>query len=169
MPPVVGRPVPVWFWIVLLAMFTWAGAHQPLVFVVVAGIAICCFGFYLMNMRSLAKLAAERPGESICTFARSFDCRVVDTWIIRAVFEALQPYCQFSGGTMPLRASDLLGDVLQIDHEELDDLAIEIAKRVGRSMDRFVENPLFGKVNTVADLVFFLLNQPTNTGVSRSG
>src|SRR4051812_38140996 len=43
----------------------------------------------LFDQPRLARLAADRQGESICTFARSFDCRAIDTWIIRAVFEEL--------------------------------------------------------------------------------
>jgi hypothetical protein len=40
--------------------------------------------------RRLAGLAVGRPGESICTFARSFGRRAADTWVIRAVYEELQ-------------------------------------------------------------------------------
>lgn len=38
----------------------------------------------------LARMAQGRAGESICQFARSIDCRRVDTWVVRAVYEELQ-------------------------------------------------------------------------------
>ena len=127
----------------------------PLVAVVAWGVVISFQG-----SRRLAQLSAQRPGESICTFARSFDYRTVDTWAIRAVFEELQPCCRFKHGTMPLRATDNFDHDLRIDGEELDAMAEDMAFRAGRSMENTVENPLYGKVSTVSDLVLFLVNQP---------
>lgn len=110
--------------------------------------------------KRLGTLAAERPGESICTFARSFDRRTVDTWILRAVYEELQPYGEFGGVTMPLRASDDLEEVLGIDAEELETLVEDIAHRACRSLDRYDRNPFYGRITTVGDLVWFFENQP---------
>lgn len=113
--------------------------------------------------RRLARLAADREGESICSFARSFDCRAVDTWIIRAVFEGLQPYCRFGRGTLPLRPTDDLEIDLRIAPEDLDDLAEDIAYRTGRSLEGGDKNPLCGNVKTVSDLVMFFTHQPRCT------
>jgi hypothetical protein len=113
--------------------------------------------------RRLARLSADRPGESICSFARSFDCREVDTWVIRAVFEELQPYCRFGCDTLPLRSTDDLDGDLRIDPEDLEDLAADIAYRTGRSLEDGVKNPLYGNVKTASDLVMFFANQPRRT------
>jgi len=110
----------------------------------------------------LARLAADRQGESICTFARSFDYRAIDTWVIRAVFEELQPFCRFDARTLPLRPTDDIYDDLRIDPEDADDLVEVMAFRTGRSFEDqdCARNPFFGKVQTVSDLVMFLVNQP---------
>jgi hypothetical protein len=106
------------------------------------------------------KLAEERKNESICTFARSFNCRIIDTWAIRAVYEELLPLNLNS----PLRKSDRFEEDLHIDDEELDYMAPDIAYRACRSLENTKNNPLYGKVKTVGDLVLFLNNQPsTNT------
>lgn len=105
-------------------------------------------------------LIAERDGESICQFARSFDRHRVDTWVIRAVYEQLQLHL----GTekpLPIRAADSLAHDLRIDDEDLDmDLAGEIFQRTGRSIKHTDRNPYFGEVRTVADLVHFVNEQP---------
>src|SRR4029077_10265041 len=90
--------------------------------------------------RRLAALAAERQGESICSFARAFDCRAVDTWVIRAVFEELQPYRVFGRGRLPLRPTDELVGDQAIDDEDLEDLTEDIACRAGRSLEDYVKN-----------------------------
>ncbi len=113
--------------------------------------------------RRLARLAADRQGESICSFASSFDCRAVDTWVIRAVFEELQPFCRFGRSTLPLRPTDDLDGDLRIDPEDLEDLAGDIAFRTGRSLEDGVKNPLYGSVKTVSDLVMFFAHQPRCT------
>jgi hypothetical protein len=110
----------------------------------------------------LQALAASRGGESICGFARSFDCRAVDTWIVRAVYEELQEALQLGETKFPVRASDsLYQDLFAIDPDTVDAaLAPDIAERTGRSMDRAEENPYRGKVATVRDLVMFFNAQP---------
>ena len=102
------------------------------------------------------KLAAQRPGESICTFVRGFDYRHADTRVIRAVYEELQPWYAF-----PLRADDELDGNLRIDAESLEmDIAPALAERTGRSLADAQGNPHFGRVRTVADLVAFFCAQP---------
>jgi hypothetical protein len=113
--------------------------------------------------RRLARLAEARRGESICSFARSFERRAVDTWVIRAVFEELQPYCRYGRRVLPLRATDDLEEVLRIDPEDLCDLATDMAFRAGRSLEGCDENPFFGRVRTASDLVLFLANQPARS------
>ncbi|HVX90748.1 MAG TPA: hypothetical protein VHC20_03920, partial [Candidatus Paceibacterota bacterium] len=91
---------------------------------------------------------------------RSFERRRVDTWVIRAVYEQLQSHL----GTekpVPIRATDSLANDLLVDDEDLDmDIAEEILQRTGRSMKDTERNPYYGKVRTVADLVYFVNEQP---------
>ncbi len=72
---------------------------------------------YHVDRRQLVPLIASRQSESICEFARSFDCRRTDTWVIRAVYEELQDY-HVRYGKLPIRATDLFESDLLIDDEE---------------------------------------------------
>lgn len=110
--------------------------------------------------QKLKTLAGERVDESICTFAKSFDRKQVDTWVIRAVHEELQQYVKFSNGTCPLRASDELEKDLNIDPDDIEDAIPIVAQRTGRSLEQTEKNPFFGKIETVGDFVLFINNQP---------
>ena len=144
-----------------VAGFVVSLAYQPLILVAIGVVVILSIVGGILDHRRLSRLAAERQGESICTFARSFDYRVIDTWIIRAVFEELQPWCKSGRLVMPLRAEDDLEGGLKIDLEDLDDLLLDIADRSRRSTEDCDRNPFFGKVKTVSDLVSFLMHQPS--------
>jgi len=62
---------------------------------------------------------------------------------------------------IPIKAEDDLTGVLEIDEEDLDmDLLVEMLQRTGRSMDDAPSNPYYGKLKTVADLVYFVNAQP---------
>jgi len=112
------------------------------------------------NGRRLRALASSRDGESICQFARSFDVRSTDTWVIRAVYEETQAELGSDHANLPLRASDRFTE-LGIDHDDLDmDLVPSVSDRTGRSLDNPKANPYFGKVETLADLVMFFNAQP---------
>ncbi len=105
-------------------------------------------------------LARSRTGESICQFARSFNARATDTWVIRAMYEETQAVLAHDEPRVPLRASDRLVDI-GIDADELDmHLAPRIADRACRSLDNTASNPFFGKVKTLSDLVMFFDAQP---------
>ena len=110
--------------------------------------------------RRLKKIVEQRREDSICTFAKSFDCRTVDTRIIRAVHEELQHYYSSEASGFPIRATDSFEKDLRMDDGDLEDIGIEIARRTQRSIENTEQNPLHGKVKTVADLVLFLNHQP---------
>ncbi|MDR6765393.1 hypothetical protein J2W88_000651 [Acidovorax delafieldii] len=107
----------------------------------------------------LARMAQGRAGESICQFARAIDCRRVDTWVVRAVYEELQRSLS-AAVAVPLRLTDTLQSDLRLDADDLDDLFADMAQRARRSLADTSANPLFGKVITVGDLVEFLQAQP---------
>lgn len=122
----------------------------------------CCFSIVL-NRRELHRLellANSRPGESICNFARSFDKRLTDTWVIRAAYQEIQLLLRSHMAAFPVRASDSLLVDLRIDPEDVEDLLRDIAERSAHTLVRVEENPLYGKVNTVMDLVLFINAQP---------
>jgi len=96
-----------------------------------------------------------RRDESLCSFVRAFDCRDIDTWILRAAFEQIQPLVKF-----PIRKSDNFYRDLKLDAEDIDDIAEEIAQRTGRLLDANRENPYFGRVTTVEEMVLFFTCQP---------
>ena len=132
------------------------------VFVVLPGLvwwplAFLMPGLFLIVMlfcwRRDSRMAKIREGESICSFARSFDRRSVDPWIIRAVYDELAV-------AYPIRASDSCEDDLLLMDEDFDEAVLLIADRAGRSLDQSEKNPFYGKLDTIRDLVMFLQHQP---------
>lgn len=107
------------------------------------------------------RLAAQRRSENICTFARSFNCRSTDTWIIRAVFDELSLYVTF-----PIRGSDRFEEDLKLDALDLVEIAQVVAQRTGRPLEQCEQNPLYDKVRTVRDLVDFFRHQPRQPAAS---
>lgn len=126
-------------------------------------IALISTATWILNRahgRQLAHLAAERQGESICSFARSFERRAVDTWIIRAAYEELQDTLANIHARFPIRHTDRLSEDLRIDPEDAEYDAVDIARRAGRDLRDSENSPYYGKVETVGDLVRFLNAQP---------
>ena len=125
--------------------------------------AIIAIVLALYDQRRLRLLSVQRQGEDIGTFARSFDrhSELFDPWVVRAVWEELQPYVAFRGGRMPLRPADDLDTFICIDPEDLEfDVLPTITKRARRSLENMEANPFYGRVETVEDLVMFIANQP---------
>jgi len=110
--------------------------------------------------RRLDAMAKARGAESICSFARSFDTRQTDTWVIRAAHQELQRWLHSLRPDFPVCATDALLADLRIDPDDVEDLALDIAARSGRSLDQAEHNPYYGKVYTVSDLVLFMNAQP---------
>jgi hypothetical protein len=169
MPKYEAAPVRWWQWIFpcallgacayLIAAATWW--HLALGAVAALALAVSTKRELRRNRLQLEALAERRPGDSICQFARSFERRTVDTWVIRAVYEELADYLRWDRPDFPVHADDNLGLDLKIDSDELDDLLIEpIALRSGRTLDNAEANPLWGKVSTARDLVLFFNAQP---------
>jgi len=78
----------------LLLLAAAIGVYQPILLAIIASIALLALAWSKFEEPKIekyfAKLCEERKGLSICDFAREFDLRVVDTWVIRAVYEQLQ-------------------------------------------------------------------------------
>lgn len=114
------------------------------------------------------RLAAERSGEDIGTFALAFDRRAepFDPWVVRATWDALQPYLVYRDGQVPLRPTDVMVGDLCIDPDDIE-LALfeEVAERSGHSLDAPEANPYFARISavatvTVGDFVRFITWQP---------
>ncbi|MGZ8886203.1 MAG: hypothetical protein ACXW1O_06505 [Halobacteriota archaeon] len=113
----------------------------------------------------LSKLAAQRTGESICTFAREASCRANDTWVVRAVYEQVQSYLGSEFQSFPLRWNDSFEKDLKIDIEDVEAvIASEVAERTRRNFSETTGNPMYAKVSTVGDLVLFFCAQPIENG-----
>ena len=101
-------------------------------------------------------MCSTRDEESICTFARSFSTRHVDTWVIRAAHQEIQQLVKSYMPAFPVRASDSLLNDLHVDSDDVEDLLVGIAARSGYSLDETESNPFYGKVEKVRDLVLFI-------------
>jgi len=168
LPPPVGVAQKALWAVLALALIAAAIYLAVLHPLVVATLVACiwCLAHWEVQKAQARRLsvARSRGVEGICEFARSFDCRQVDTWIVRAVYEELQEEL----GQMqpfPIRASDRFVEELGIDLEELDMTHVPaIAARTGRSLQRCKSNTYWGQVRTVADLVHFFNAQPLRFG-----
>jgi hypothetical protein len=138
--------------IVLLAL-----AYSTTAFLLMTGIIILIAVMDAVDRRRLCRLAASREGENICTFARSFNRRSIDPWIIRAVYEEFRAYYD---GALPIRATDRIEDDLGMDWEDFDEMVADIAFRANRSLNHAELNPMVRRVSSVSDLVLFLSHQP---------
>lgn len=110
--------------------------------------------------RRLEGICSTRDEESICTFARSFSTRHVDTWVVRAAHQEVQQLMKSYVPAFPVRASDSLLDDLHVDYDDIEDLLVDIAACSGHSLYETEKNPFYGKINTVRDLVLFVNAQP---------
>lgn len=124
--------------------------------------------FNKREKRRLEDLCSLRNEESICSFARSFSARHVDTWVIRAAHQEIQQWMEPFISDFPVRSSDLLLEDLHIDPDDIEALVVEIATRSGHSLDEIENNPFSGTLNTVRDLVLFIDAQPRLANVRPS-
>ncbi|AFV00104.1 hypothetical protein [Simiduia agarivorans] len=158
-PKKASKPVVFAFFAIAVAIVI----YQPWYLLVIAGIALVVIVWSAIDQpnveRHFQNLCKERSGSSICEFAREFDSKVVDTWIIRAVYEQLQAALP-TKQSVPIKASDGLFDTLMLDEDDLDlELIEEIAQRTGRSVEGYESNPYYGKVTTAGNLVLFFNHQ----------
>jgi hypothetical protein len=153
-------PISLLFLALLLVGYVYVLAKYPLW---VVGVTLVLVGVtVLLNLRMkrhLARLAASRAEDDICTFARAFDRRSVDPWVLRAVYEELQDHLRGEYPGFPILPTDRLREGLELDDDDLEmDLAPDIAARTGRVLPRRPV-PNQKPVRTVQDLVEFFCAQ----------
>ena len=148
---------------VVAAGVGWVLVHEPAVRIVAAVLLLLAIVGTMADTRRRRRLAIERAGEDIGTFARAFDRRrePFDAWVVRAVWDELQLNLAVGDAPVPLRPDDRLAEDLRIDDEELDlDIIVDVAARSGRSLEGVERNPMYGHVVTVRDLVHLIALQP---------
>jgi hypothetical protein len=139
-------------------------SHPPVMGIVLVILAISAVAGR-KHVRQMRQVAATRAGGGICEFAREFNARVTDTWIIRAVYEEVQACL---GSEFPLRAHDRLEEDLYIHPDDLDvEIVMRVAERTGRSLREPERNPYYQRIVTAGDLVNFFNNQPYSVPASR--
>jgi hypothetical protein len=163
----IGRRVVAWSVLTaILAGVAFVCIMFPPVLLIIFGLIVLGTVIRRRQRNQLRALAASRPGESLCSFARGFDYQNTDTRIIRAVYEELQKYLDPDCTKFPIRPDDRLAEELRIDSDDLDfNLAKQIAERTGRSLADTKRNSYYGKVKTVRDLIgFFVCQEYTKVG-----
>ncbi len=137
----------------------WLFVRHPWLFIVAAVLVGVSYALERRRRGRLHALADDRMGDPLCHFVRAFPADERDPHILRALYEELQVYCSM-GKPFPLRPTDQLRAELEIDPDDLDDIANTVAGRAGRDMKSCRANPYYGRVQTVRDLVSFLRAQP---------
>jgi hypothetical protein len=173
------RRGPGWLgWLVLasfvIAMVAWLASavlKHPVptlvVIAVVGAFAVVSSQHDKRRIAALRRLGQWRHGQSICNFAREFNLREVDPWVVRAVYEQLQAELREVHPNFPIRAADKLVGSLVLDADDLDmGLIQEIEARTMRSLNRSNDNPYYGRVLTVRELVLFFNAQPRTSATS---
>lgn len=137
---------------------------DPVKLLVAAGWVVLLFVWGYIGGRKidarLGALVESRPDASICTFARDFDRRSVDPWVLRATWEELQKCFGPKWNPFPIRASDRIEQDYGIPYDDLGDVWEIVARRAGRSLDDTENNPYYARVETVSDFVHFTNAQP---------
>jgi hypothetical protein len=167
MPAAHVHKTPLWAYPIVLGSLGWAIFRigrllylYPLVLLLAIPLSILAWFLIRRDNLKWQHLAASRSDESICDFARSFDYRRTDTWILRAVYEELSRYISRQDQPFSIRADDRLDDDGLIDSEDLCYVVVDIAARAGRSLANPEQNPYYDKVHSVRDLVHYLEQQP---------
>ena len=128
---------------------------------IITGLIIVGAIYTIFEHRRMKKIAIDRREPNICEYARSFDYRVIDTKIIREVWNELQECLgKFEDKLFPIEADDLFKDTYKLDPDDLDDAYWVVADKLGIDTENPDNNPYWNKVTSVKNLVLFLHNQP---------
>ncbi len=119
-----------------------------------------------LNNRRMKKIAIERGNPDICSYARSFDYRNVDTKIMREVYNLVQEWAgKFDGIPFPVQADDSFDGIYKMDPDDIDEIYFSVTKELGISKENAEANPYYDRVETVKDMVHFLNEQSKNENV----
>lgn len=130
-------------------------------FIIICIFVLVLVAWTIINYFKMKKIAIERGNPNICEYARSFDCRAVDTKIMREVWNEVQlSLGEYDGKLFPVKAEDTFEQTYHMDSDDLDEIYWVIANRLGIDTEQPENNPYFNQVTTVKNLVLFLHNQP---------
>ena len=164
MPKYTSPPTSMVGWIILaliLAFFVWLFYSAPILLVVLPFVALFLYSDNKKRKAHFQELLSKREHYSICEFSKYFDCKEIDTWVIRAVYEQLQDYLKSEHEQFPVLPEDDIFIDLKIDDEDFEyDIVEEISSRTGRTLMNVGNNPYYGKANIVKNLVYFFNEQP---------
>ncbi|WP_444908042.1 hypothetical protein ACJJIR_08675 [Microbulbifer sp. SSSA008] len=167
MPKYVEKSTGISGWLIASAFFLmlgWFIYKAPVILAIVPVLVAVEIKNSKARKSHFSKLREKRNKDSICTFSRYFDCKSIDTWVIRAVYEQLQNYISSDSIAFPIKPTDNVFKDLLIDDEDFElDIVEEIAQRTGRTLDHAENNPYYGKANVVENLVYFFNEQPVAT------
>ncbi len=148
------------FFLTLIAAAIYSTSFLVILTTIIVAAVVLVYANQPKYEKHFKKLLKTRKDKSICEFAKEFDRKSVDTWIIRATYEQVQNALDLKYA-FPLIGSDRLIDDLLLDGDDIDlDLVEEISQRTNRTLEDIESNPLMGKVYTVKDLVLFFNHQP---------
>jgi len=160
-----ARPVTPVGWLLLaafvlgvVAWFVYSPSHIVPTISVVGALWLWCHIARIIQSRRFDRTARARVGESICQFAQHFRGPDFDPVVVRAVYESTQE--QYGRTDLPIRPWDRFSEEYGLLGEDIDDLAGDVATLAFRTLEDTDRNPLYGQVETVADLVLFLQFQP---------
>lgn len=162
MPKYTEAPVTFWTWVIVFVVFSffaWLIWSAPVFLLIVPVLIYLEFRNRKDQKKYFDGLLKTRLNDSICTFSKHFDCKVVDTWVIRVVYEQIQNYIETTRQHFPICPNDDVFVDLCIDDEDFElDLVSEIAERNGRTLDNAEDNQYYGKASIVKNLVYFFMS-----------
>ncbi len=127
----------------------------------IVGFVLFIVVLMIIDYYRMRKIARNRGKPDICTYARSFDFRNTDTKVMREVYHSVQEWVgRYDGTPFPVQSEDSFKHLYNMDPDDLDDIYLEIAEKLGISTEEAEKNPYYERVETVKDLVLFLNNQP---------
>ena len=115
--------------------------------------ALIAGGFLWVALSPKAAIdVSARKNDNLIDFARQFDVRVVNAWVVRSTYEQLELWLGF-----PVHPSDRLLQDLKLSAVDLDDVVFQVLFRVGRVRP---ESWLI-EAKTVRELVLFINTLPS--------
>jgi hypothetical protein len=127
--------------------------------IIVAVITLGILSAWRLRVRT-RKIAGERKGEGFSDFEAYF----AGTHIPREIL--VQTYDYFAGWNrdavenFPVRATDNIADIYGIVDDDLTDAVDEILKKSGRRWQTEAEQPDPPYIETVGDVVFYVVSAP---------
>jgi len=123
------------------------------IFLLFVVVVVAIFVQNIIYKRKVKKVLSSRENWNIGCFAKEFDLKVIDTWVIRAVYEAIYDLVE-----LPIKADDDMDKDLGMDDLEFDDILINVSQRTGRVLPK--KSDKYYDIKSVRDLVEFFSKLP---------